>query len=208
MTRQEFMTHLEKLLWDISEGERDEALQYYNDYFDDAGAENEEEVIRTLGSPIQVARKIKAGFQESAAEYSEQGYEDVRFRDPCEVLIPQEKDNAKRRKRFSPRAASGGDRPGVNGWKILAITLLCIIVLPIIIPLGIALIAVIFALLLAAGAVVFSLILAGVGLGFAGLVLLGAGLAKLFLFPAVGLSVIGVGCILLAIGLLVTLFFV
>ena len=39
MNRDRFMKELEMLLSDISAEERAEALQYYNDYFDDAGAE-------------------------------------------------------------------------------------------------------------------------------------------------------------------------
>ena len=207
MTRQEYMTHLEKLLWDISEGERQEALQYYNDYFEDAGEGNEEEVIQTLGSPIQVARKIKAGFQEASAEYSELGYEDVRFRDTREVLVQEEMENWNETEQSLYDKFVRKESKGFNGWKVVAILLLCIIALPVILPLGVALVATILALVVAAGAVVFSMALAGVGIGFAGLVLLGAGLAKLFLSPAVGLTVTGAGCILLAIGLLMTLFF-
>ena len=45
MSRWEFMRRLEELLSDISPNEREEALQYYNDYFNDAGKENEKEVI-------------------------------------------------------------------------------------------------------------------------------------------------------------------
>lgn len=41
MTRTEFMKQLQDLLSDISKNEREEALQYYNDYFDDAGPEEE-----------------------------------------------------------------------------------------------------------------------------------------------------------------------
>ena len=41
MNRAEFMRRLTELLGDVSPMERDEAIQYYNDYFDDAGAENE-----------------------------------------------------------------------------------------------------------------------------------------------------------------------
>ena len=41
MGRWEFMRKLEELLSDISPSEREEALQYYNDYFNDAGRENE-----------------------------------------------------------------------------------------------------------------------------------------------------------------------
>ena len=51
MDRAQFMQELEKLLADISETERQDALDFYNSYFDDAGAENEASVLRELGSP-------------------------------------------------------------------------------------------------------------------------------------------------------------
>lgn len=81
MERAEFMEQLKKLLSDISEAERAEALDYYESYFDDAGPENEAQVIRELGSPGKVAAIIKADLRESNdryAEYTEQGYEDSR----------------------------------------------------------------------------------------------------------------------------------
>ena len=40
MNRVVFMKQLESLLQNVSPAEREEALQYYNDYFDDAGEEN------------------------------------------------------------------------------------------------------------------------------------------------------------------------
>lgn len=61
MSRWEFMRRLEELLADISPSEREEALQYYNDYINDAGRENEAEAIRSLGAPEQVAKSIKEG---------------------------------------------------------------------------------------------------------------------------------------------------
>lgn len=59
MNRTEFMSQLEILLRNVSDGEREEALQYYNDYFDDAGAENEQAVIEALGNPARVAENIR-----------------------------------------------------------------------------------------------------------------------------------------------------
>ena len=41
MSRIEFMNELRALLLELSAEEREEAMQYYNDYFDDAGIENE-----------------------------------------------------------------------------------------------------------------------------------------------------------------------
>ena len=60
MNREEFLSQLERLLYDIPAQEREEALEYYNGYFDDAGKEKEAEVIQELGSPGKVAAIIKA----------------------------------------------------------------------------------------------------------------------------------------------------
>ncbi len=58
MNKSAFMEQLEALLQGVSPAERQEALQYYNDYFDDAGVENEDEVIERLGSPQEIAQNI------------------------------------------------------------------------------------------------------------------------------------------------------
>ncbi|MCI8895537.1 MAG: DUF1700 domain-containing protein [Lachnospiraceae bacterium] len=60
MSRKEFMARLEKLLMDIPTEERVEAMAFYHSYFEDAGEENEERVIRELESPEKVAASIKA----------------------------------------------------------------------------------------------------------------------------------------------------
>nr|WP_300564136.1 hypothetical protein [uncultured Acetatifactor sp.] len=59
------MKQLESLLTGIAPTEREEAIQYYNDYFDDAGAENEQEVIEALGNPARVAENIKRDLLDS-----------------------------------------------------------------------------------------------------------------------------------------------
>ena len=85
MNRTEYMRELDALLHGISKEEREEAMQYYNDYFDDAGSENEEKVIEELGSPAKLAETICAGINgntdeaESYGEYGERGYQDSRF---------------------------------------------------------------------------------------------------------------------------------
>lgn len=65
MNRAEFMRQLERLLQSIPAAEREEALQYYNDYFDDAGDESEQDVIEALGNPARVAENIKRDLLES-----------------------------------------------------------------------------------------------------------------------------------------------
>ena len=76
MNRAEFMRRLTELLGDVPPSEREEAIQYYNDYFDDAGAENESGVIASLGTPEELARAIKAGLSDggNGGEFTESGF--------------------------------------------------------------------------------------------------------------------------------------
>lgn len=76
MNRAEFMRRLTELLNDVPPAEREEAIQYYNDYFDDAGAENESGVIASLGTPEELARTIKAGLSDggNTGEFTESGF--------------------------------------------------------------------------------------------------------------------------------------
>ena len=46
MTRDEFMKELAYLLQDIQDEDKDDAVQYYTDYFEEAGPDKEAEVIQ------------------------------------------------------------------------------------------------------------------------------------------------------------------
>ena len=60
MTKYEFLGDLSRLPKDLPEEERKQALHYYEDYFADAGEDNEQEVLNELGSPENIAELIKA----------------------------------------------------------------------------------------------------------------------------------------------------
>ena len=57
MTRVEFIAALRAKLSMLSADEREDAIQFYQEYFDEAGPENEQAVIDELGSPDAVAEK-------------------------------------------------------------------------------------------------------------------------------------------------------
>jgi len=63
MNKAEFLHQLEQLLNDVPSHERAEALNYYEEYFTDAGVENEQRILLELGSPWQVAQSIRDGLQ-------------------------------------------------------------------------------------------------------------------------------------------------
>lgn len=62
MTRKEFMTELAARLHRLPKEDLQAALQYYEEYFDEAGSQNEQEVIRELRSPAHVASKILSDY--------------------------------------------------------------------------------------------------------------------------------------------------
>lgn len=71
------MERLRELLEDVPQEEREDALQYYNDYLDDAGAENENAALAALGSPEDIADSIRIGLQdgEDFGEFTEEGFQ-------------------------------------------------------------------------------------------------------------------------------------
>ena len=88
MDRAEFMRRLSDLLQDVPPAEREEALQYYNDYFDDAGEGNEAGVIASLGSPEDLAKTIKAGLTDggNGGEFTESGFQGYEQRNKNQVM--------------------------------------------------------------------------------------------------------------------------
>ncbi len=73
MGKSEFIDKLQDELKLIPAEERENALKYYREYFDDAGVENEQKVLDELESPEVIAAGIKndLGFDKSAQQTNE-----------------------------------------------------------------------------------------------------------------------------------------
>ena len=192
MSRKAFMARLDELLADITEAEKDEALSYYEEYFEDAGPENEEEVISSLGSPEKVAATIKAGLSENAqeeGEFTETGYTNSYYEVKDEVAT------------INKRKGLGGI--GTGGWIIILI--LCLFALPILGPILLGILGVIFGILVAIAAVIFAIFVTGVALVGAAVAMVVAGFTTLFATPIVGVALIGAALLVAGIGLLIAI---
>lgn len=198
MNRQEFLTGLAQLLKDIPEAERQEALDYYNNYFDDAGPENEAMVIQELGgTPDKAAASIQAELRsgktgkQNYGEYTEQGYRDTRI--PKTDQMPQPVPQPEKKNHRIPKIV----------WIILILSVTSGIWLGILGGLisGIfGLLGGLLSLLVGLAAVVFSMIVGGIALIVSGLV-------KCVANPALGLLVAGLGMLLLSLGILLLALF-
>ena len=188
MNRVDFMKQLESLLQNISPAEREEALQYYNDYFDDAGEENEQSVIEALGNPAKVAENIKRDLYGSG--YGDNTYQRAPVGDKAVV-------------RYQPVAAEAPkqDNKLSAGW-IALIVVLCVLASPIILSVGAGAFGTLFGLATAWFGLIFGFGLTAIILIVVMLVLLVVGIMCMVHSPIVGVGVIGGGFICGGLGIL------
>lgn len=197
MNRVEFMAELERLLADLPEDERQAAVQYYADYFADAGAENEAEVIRELGSPEKTAESIKA-------DYYGRTFDESRFehKDYMEKYGQQASGQQTSGQQAGPAGASvEGKKPWTSrGLKILLIVLIAIVVWPV----SLGLICAVLGILAAVVCLFAGLVIAAVCVMIAGGVTAVTGLLMSVAYPPAALMTTGIGLLLFVLGLIAT----
>lgn len=191
MNRIEFMKRLEVLLSDISESEREEALQYYNDYLNDAGVENEQEVLDSLGTPEQLAKVIKEGLGDNseAGEFTETGYRNESYEGFAHNEVV-EKNHYKK-----------ADKKPMSAGMIVLIVILCIIAAPVIIPIIAGLFGGFMGILGGLFGLFIGIAAASVALVVVGVVLIGLGIGELFAMPLAGVCLLGAGILVLGLAL-------
>lgn len=62
MNRKDFIQKLRRELAKLPAEEREAAIEYYEEYFDEVGPEGEQELLQQLGSPKRVAAQIKSDY--------------------------------------------------------------------------------------------------------------------------------------------------
>lgn len=229
MTRLEFMKQLESLLLDIPLEERVEALQYYSDYFEDAGEDHEEEIIIELGSPERIVSIIKADLNANSSDrensgcFTEKGYEDTLYQeDRFEIVgtstesgedktkrtyysnhTEQRNNNGQERNNNNEtgsfNAGNGEEHKSNNTSNKGLIVILCIIGGFIALPVLLPLTLSIIGIAIGLLAALFGLIF---GLGLAGIVMIGAGVV-LFITGLIKIAIPFAGIALCGGGLLI-----
>lgn len=181
MKREQFLNELERLLFDISREERDEAMTFYRSYFEDAGENNEENIIKELESPEKVAKSIRESLMEEGATAEERYGQNLAYR------------NAEYYKNVNETIQNlQGQKKESNTVAIV----LAIVLLVLTSPIWLSLLAAVVAVLISVIAVVVALLFAGCAVAVAAIVTMVAG------NPAAGFVVMGVAFLLLAIGIL------
>lgn len=212
MGRKEFMEQLAALLGDISPQEREEALDYYERYFDEAG-DDLLQAIDHLGSPQKVAQDIKSGLK-GEYFYTENGAEsaasDTESKTPAFYVDEEKKGD---------RAKASAAKWSFWSWWEDQSTIMRVIwfalALAILIPaagavlgtatglLGglIGIVVGIFGLIIGILAGALGIMIAAYIFGAVSIVY---GAVMLFVNPFRGLMSLGLGCIGLAVGIFMT----
>ena len=201
MNRQEFLRQLESLLMSIPANERADALAYYNDYFDEAGIENEQNVIQELGSPQRVAQSI---------------IEDVRNSGYGAYEGAQSDENSADQYTQSSYQAQGGyqnqyqdvEKKKFKTWQIVLIVILLVVSFPVWIGLVAGLFGAVIGLLGGLFGVLVALVASAFGLIIGGVAVSVLGVLGMIANPLEGVTCLGVGLILNAVGVLLGLLFI
>ena len=208
MNRVEFMQQLERLLMDVPENDRLDAIAYYHDYFDEAGIENEAQVIHELGSPEKVAATIKMDLNSlgnTEAEYTEHGYEDGRAGVNQNTPARQEVSSQEQKKK--------------RDIPLALIIILVIFASPLLVGVGggalgiiLGVLGALFGIIVGVIVTVFALAIAmlacGIACVVAGAACIIVGILRAVTSGVEGLVLVGVGGITFALGILFTILFV
>lgn len=189
MNKEQYIKELDSLLRNIPAAEREEALSYYAEYFDDAGVENEQQVIEELGQPAKVAANIKEGlkgtigYQNMGTNYQNSGFQHIETQNVY-TGVPEQKSNE------------------LPTWAIVLIVIGCIIFSPVIIGAAGTALGAVLSVITGIIGLIIGLGASGIGLLIAAIALVAAGISLIMTSGFAAAFLIGLGLLLAAIGLL------
>lgn len=195
MNRDEYMRQLEHLLLDIPAEEREEALRYYKDYFDDAGVTEEARIMEELGSPEKIAKLIKNNLygraNSEAGEYTESGYRN-----------PYDDEDSKTPATYAKTNTYREDTISEDRSKTILIVVLVVLSAPI----WMSILGAAFGIVIGICGALFGITVgfggACIGLFVGGIVLCVMGIGQLVYYSPTGVMMIGASFILIALGML------
>lgn len=205
MNKAEFIRRLTELLGDVPLSEREAAIQYYNDYFDDAGAENESSVIASLGTPEELARTIKAGLNDggNGGEFTESGFSGYAQIHKDEVMKTGDTVHQAGNAGYQDAGYQKTTPPkqGMTGGTIALIVILAVLTSPLWIGVLGGLFGTVVGIVAAMFGIFLALLIIGVVFVAVAIALIVTGVVVMFSAPLAGISMIGTALVLFAGGL-------
>ncbi len=197
MNKEEFLAQLERNLQEISYEERQAALRYYEEYFEEAGGE--EKAMEQLDSPEQIAKVIKDDLDIKMQLVKSSGK-----KDDSEKTKENQTENADTEQTAGAAYNKSADYKTTNNEtiKIILIVVACVIFSPVILGGGFGAFGVLLGLL----GTIFGITVAAGAMMIAGVATIVAGIIAALASPLAGIFTIGVGVLILGIGTLLMAF--
>ena len=203
MSRKEFMEELQVLLGELPTEEREEALRYYESYFDEAGADQEQVVLGELGSAGRIAAQILRDYhmESRSGLYTEQGYQENEKEKQTPVKYEGEN---QQREEENVKEGSGITitKKGLSGGTLVVVILIAILTFPI----WISVLATAFGLLMglfgAGIGIIIGFGIGGIACMIGGVAAFAIGAVKSVAVPVVGAGLIAIGLVIFGIGCL------
>lgn len=176
---EDYISELKSYIGSLSKNEQEDIIEFYTEYILDSTPESKSEIVKNLGTPKQLSRKILADYSISFDEESET---------KTEKVTEKEKKSKK---------------PSNSSMRVIWIIILGLFAIPSAIPLAIGLIGVLIGIF----AAIFGLFVGFLGtiIGFVigGIVAVFTGIFTMFSSLPVGLFYLGTGLIVGTLGLMI-----
>ena len=201
MNREEYLNELKKYLRRLPKDDYENAIEYFTEYFEDAGSEHEADAIRELGSPREAAADLLGALldEKSSAAFLPKPVSGNRTSGHGQTADGQSEPHSAAGRRYRAGDPFPEGRQDRSALSILLIVCLSIFAAPIALPLAIATVV----LLLAGVIVVLSIVIAAIACS-ASMVIVGVySIVKAFaiLSASVPGFLLVAGCGLLSTGL-------
>ena len=199
MTRKEYMEQLRKYLKRLPKEDYENAIEYFSEYFDEAGPENEQHVMEELGEPKEAARELLLNLlQESVGDGKDRTGEK-------ETELPAEGSGNRRSAAGQNGAASTSDstKKKRSPGKIILLAILVLCASPVSLALMFSALAVLFAVVVVIASVIFSLGVASIATIAGGIMVAGFGATLILKSVAAACMMVGGGFLMAGAGILV-----
>lgn len=207
MNRIEFLERLEKLLLDIPYMERREALDYYAEYFEDA-EKDDEEVIRTLGSPEEAAHNIReelAGkeLSEVVKEPSQDAASEAHYNTGDYTANAEGNTNSSGyNTNGTDRNTNNKDKKQLEGWQIALIIVGAVVLFPVYGGIIVGGLGACLGVIAGFFGIILGLMAASVGLAVASVVVLIIAIVKFAVSPLASLFLMGLSVFMAGVAML------
>ena len=219
MTRVEFLKQLDYLLQDIDARDRQDALDYYRDYMDEAGVYDYDSVDGLLEIPEKIAMSLRIslnGSIDEQIESGEQGFKSAHAETPGHV--PEVYGNYRKENNDGIHDAQWSYESEQNDeneiiqtekksslGKILLIIVLAIVFLPAVLGIGGGLIGIIFGVFGTIIGLVFGVAGGALGALIGGVILFVMSIVHMVTSIPQGIFMMGASLLLIAVGILLVM---